>query len=64
MNSQTIKKFYHLIYTDELKNIQYVGWNDMNRIVNYEVSLILEQIEEAKLSELGNVIEKLKQDYK
>lgn len=64
MNSQTIKKFYHLIYTDELKNIQYVGWNDMNRIVNYEVSLILEQIEEAKLSELGEVIEKLKQDYK
>ncbi len=64
MNSQTIKKFYHLIYTDELKNIQYVGWNDMNRIVNYEVSLILEQIEEAKLSELGNVIEKLKQEYK
>lgn len=64
MNSQTIKKFYHLVYTDELKDIQYVGWNDMNRIVNHEVLLILEQIEDAKLSELGEVIEKLKEEYK
>jgi len=64
MNSHTIKKFFHLIYTDETRNIQYIELNDLNSVINYEVNLLLEQIEEAKLSELGNVIEKLKEEYK
>ena len=33
-------------------------------IVLRQVQYVLEQIEEAKLSELGNVIEKLKEEYK
>ena len=32
--------------------------------VKFAVKEVLEQIEEAKLSELGNVIEELKQEYK
>lgn len=32
--------------------------------VKFAVKEVLEQIEEAKLSELGNVIEKLKEEYK
>jgi len=64
MNSHTIKKFYHLIYTDEARGIQYIELNDLNSVINYEVNLLLEQIEDAKLSELGNVIEKLKEEYK
>ena len=37
---------------------------DAKRIIEDTVQYVLEQIEEAKLSELGNVIEKLKQEYK
>lgn len=33
-------------------------------ILNESVQQVLEQIEEARLSELGNVIEKLKEEYK
>lgn len=36
----------------------------MEEYRNFWIQQVLEQIEEAKLSELGNVIEKLKQEYK
>lgn len=41
-----------------------VGFHDAKWAVRQTVKDILEQIEEAKLSELGEVIEKLKQEYK
>ena len=37
---------------------------DVEIFISRQVQYVLEQIEEAKLSELGNVIEKLKQEYK
>lgn len=36
----------------------------MEEYKNFWVQLVLEQIEDAKLSELGEVIEKLKEEYK
>ena len=41
-----------------------VDYREINTVVNLAVQQVLEQIEEAKLSELGNVIEKLKEEYK
>lgn len=41
-----------------------VGYHDAVWAVKQTVKDILERIEEAKLSELGNVIEKLKEEYK
>lgn len=41
-----------------------VDYRDVNTIVNIAIKQVLEQIEEAKLSELGNVIKKLKEEYK
>lgn len=38
--------------------------NEEKKLINAIVQQVLEQIEEAKLSELGNVIEKLKEEYK
>lgn len=37
---------------------------DVEIFISRQVQYVLEQIEEAKLSELGSVIEKLKEEYK
>lgn len=47
--------------TDEEREIKLT---DLNEIINFEVNLILEQIEDCKFSQLGELIEKLKEEYR
>ena len=44
--------------------VEVLNVKDVEAFVNKQVQYILEQIEETKLSKLGEVIEKLKEEYK
>lgn len=48
----------------QVGNDAVVTTDSTREVVNLAVQQVLEQIEDAKLSELGGVIEKIKQEYK
>ena len=55
----------YVFYPSEATNEQLIiTESEAIYLVKLNVQQVLEQIEEAKLSELGNVIEKLKEQYK